>query len=67
MYQNLRYSVDTLCQRMHIYLLYINFTFVTDRVMVMVGIFQKSLRCFQVAQYTQADLGTTLAFSSLED
>jgi hypothetical protein len=65
--QSLSYSVHAHCLLLHFHILRTNSIVLTDRVTVMVRIVQKSYGCFWLGQYTQADRGTWLAFSTLED
>jgi hypothetical protein len=66
-YQSLKSFDCCACQPVHFYLLHISSILLTESIMVMVRNVQKSYPCFQLEQYTTADLDTCLAFSSLED
>jgi len=66
-FQNLSYSVHALCQPVHIYSLFINSIILTDYIMIMARIVQKIMQMFLACIVCARDLGTWLAFCSLED
>jgi len=67
MYLSSSYSVDSLCQRMHIYLLFHHSVLLTDYVMVLVRIVPKIMLMFLACTVRAGWLDTCLAFSLLGD